>query len=146
MKKNSFIVAAAIIFCLSFTTNNEPGPVMEMVVYHIKPEEAANKDMILNSVNNAVIFDLEKKLLVEDLSGYSVNSIIESYFDSDDYSTIVKEKVIEYERLLTADILNEEEEEKLFDLKEYFEDLPKMFSPELALKINQIQLANLAVK
>ena len=101
---------------------------------------------VLNSVNNAVIFDLEKKLLVEDLSGYSVNSIIESYFDSDDYSTIVKEKVIEYERLLTKDILNEEEEEKLFDLKEYFEDLPKMFSPELALKINQIQLANLAVK
>ena len=101
---------------------------------------------VLNSVSNAVIFDLEKKLLVEDLSGYSVNSIIESYFDSDDYSTIVKEKVIEYERLLTKDILEEEEEEKLFDLKEYFEDLPKMFSPELALKINQIQLANLAVK
>ena len=101
---------------------------------------------VLNSVNNAVIFDLEKKLLVEDLSGYSVNSIIESYFDSDDYSTIVKEKVIEYERLLTADILNEEEEEKLFDLKRYFKDLPKMFSPELALKINQLQLANLAVK
>ena len=101
---------------------------------------------VLNSVSNAVIFDLEKKLLVEDLSGYSVNSIIESYFDSDDYSTIVKEKVIEYERLLTKDILEEEEEEKLFDLKEYFEDLHKMFSPELALKINQIQLANLAVK
>lgn len=101
---------------------------------------------VLNSVNNAVIFDLEKKLLVEDLSGYSVNSIIESYFDSDDYSTIVKEKVIEYERLLTTDILNEEEEEKLFDLKRYFRDLPKMFSPELALKINQLQLANLTVK
>lgn len=101
---------------------------------------------VLNSVNNAVIFDLEKKLLVEDLSGYSVNSIIESYFDSDDYSTIVKEKVIEYERLLTKENLTEDEEEKLFDLKRYFRDLPKMFSPELALKINQLALANLSVQ
>jgi len=101
---------------------------------------------VLNSVDNAVIYDLEKKLLVEDLSGYSVNAIIESYFDSDDYSEIVKEKVIAYERLLTKAQLSEEEKEVLFDLKRYFKDLPKMFSPELALKINQLQLANLSVK
>lgn len=101
---------------------------------------------VLNSVDNAVIYDLEKKLLVEDLSGYSVNAIIESYFDSDDYSEIVKEKVIAYERLLTKEQLSEDEKEALFDLKRYFKDLPKMFSPELALKINQLQLANLSVK
>lgn len=101
---------------------------------------------VLNSVNNAVIFDLEKKLKVEDLSGYSINSIIESYFDSDDYSAIVKEKVSDYENLLNKNDLTEEEEEKLFDLKRYFRDLPKMFSPELALKINQLELANLSVK
>jgi predicted ATP-binding protein involved in virulence len=101
---------------------------------------------VLNSVDNAVIYDLEKKLLVEDLSGYSVNAIIESYFDSDDYSEIVKEKVIAYERLLTKAQLSEDEKEALFDLKRYFKDLPKMFSPELALKINQLQLANLSVK
>lgn len=101
---------------------------------------------VLNSVDNAVIYDLEKKLLVEDLSGYSVNAIIESYFDSDDYSEIVKKKVIAYERLLTKEQLSEDEKEALFDLKRYFKDLPKMFSPELALKINQLQLANLSVK
>ncbi|GAC1382821.1 MAG: hypothetical protein NVSMB45_09390 [Ginsengibacter sp.] len=54
MKKiiGASILAASMIFCLSFAVNNEPGPVMEMVVYHIKPEEVANKEMILNSVNN----------------------------------------------------------------------------------------------
>lgn len=101
---------------------------------------------VLNSIENAVVFDLEKKVLIEDMTGYSINSIVESYFDSDNYSTIVKEKVIEYENLLNKDDLNEEEEEKLFDLKRYFKDLPKMFSPELALKINQLTLANLSLK
>lgn len=101
---------------------------------------------VLNSIKNAVVFDLEKKILVEDMTGYSINSIVESYFDSDNYSTVVKEKVIEYENLLNKSDLNEEEEEKLFDLKRYFKDLPKMFSPELALKINQLTLANLTLK
>jgi predicted ATP-binding protein involved in virulence len=101
---------------------------------------------VLNSIKNAVIFDLEKKVLVEDMTGYSINSIVESYFDSDNYSTVVKEKMERYENLSVKEDLTEEEEEELFDLKEYFEDLPKMFSPELALKINQIQLANLSVK
>jgi energy-coupling factor transporter ATP-binding protein EcfA2 len=101
---------------------------------------------VLNSVDNAVIFDLEKKVLVEDMTGYSINSIVESYFDSDNYSAIVKNKVSEYENLLNKHDLTEDEEEKLFDLKRYFRDLPKMFSPELALKINQLELANLSVK
>jgi predicted ATP-binding protein involved in virulence len=101
---------------------------------------------VLNSIKNAVVFDLEKKVLVEDMTGYSINSIVESYFDSANYSTVVKEKVIEYENLLNRSDLNEEEEEKLFDLKRYFKDLPKMFSPELALKINQLTLANLTLK
>lgn len=101
---------------------------------------------VLNSIKNVVIFDLEKKLLIEDMTGYSVNAIVESYFDSDDYSTVVKEKMSRYESLSEKDNLSEEEEDELFELKEYFEDLPKMFSPELALKINQIQLANLSVK
>ncbi len=101
---------------------------------------------VLNSIENAVIFDLEKKVLIEDMTGYSINSIVESYFDSDNYSTVVKEKIIEYENLLNKEDLNEAEEEKLFDLKRYFKDLPKMFSPELALKINQLTLANLSLK
>lgn len=101
---------------------------------------------ILNSIENAVVFDLEKKVLIEDMTGYSINSIVESYFNSDNYSMVVKEKVIEYENLLNKSDLNEEEEEQLFDLKRYFKDLPKMFSPELALKINQLTLANLSLK
>jgi predicted ATP-binding protein involved in virulence len=107
---------------------------------------STHSPFVLNSINNAVIFDLEKKILVEDMTGYSINSIVESYFDADNYSTVVKDKMQRYEKLSEQDDLSEEQEDELFELKEYFEDLPKMFSPELALKINQIQLANLAIK
>ncbi len=107
---------------------------------------STHSPFVLNSIKNTVIFDLEKKVLVEDMTGYSINSIVESYFDADNYSTVVKEKMSRYEKLSEQDDLSEEEDDELFELKEYFEDLPKMFSPELALKINQIQLANLSIK
>ncbi len=100
---------------------------------------------VLSSVDNAVIFDLETKQRVEDLSGYSMGAIVESYFDSDTYSEEVKRKIKEYEILLNKDILTEEEKEQKFDLKLYFKDLPKTLSPELSLKISQLELATLVL-
>ena len=47
---------------------------------------------VLSSEANAVVFDLEKKILVEDMSGFSLDSIVEGYFDSDKYSQILKNK------------------------------------------------------
>ncbi len=48
---------------------------------------------VLNSIENAVICDLEKRIVTEDLSGYSYEAIVESYFDSDKYSSELKAKV-----------------------------------------------------
>ena len=98
---------------------------------------------VLSSISNAVIFDLEKQERVEDLSGYSLDAIVETYFDSDKYSEELTKMVNEYEILSEKDYLTEEEEEKKFRLKLYFKNLPKIFAPELSLKISQLELAAL---
>lgn len=98
---------------------------------------------VLSSIKNAVIFDLEKQERVEDLSGYSLDAIVESYFDSDKYSEEVTKMINEYEMLSERGFLSEEEEEKKFRLKMYFKNLPKTLAPELSLKISQIELATL---
>jgi predicted ATP-binding protein involved in virulence len=99
---------------------------------------ATHSPFILNSVENAVVFDLGKKILVENMSGYSYDSIIENYYDSDKYSQIVKAKLEEYEKLYFKNNLSEEEEERLLDFKIYFKDIPKFLSPELSVKLQQI--------
>jgi energy-coupling factor transporter ATP-binding protein EcfA2 len=99
---------------------------------------------VLNSVDNAVIFDLEKKLLVEDLSGYSVEGVIEGYFNADKYSEEVKNKLREYEMLSEKDDLTMDEKVRKNRLEIYFEELPKFLAPELQLKFNEIQLLKLA--
>jgi len=101
---------------------------------------------ILSSISNSVICNLEHKEVVSDLSGYSYDALIESYFDSDKYSNIVKSKIEEYELLLSKDKLDQEEKLKLKELEKYFSSIPKYLSEELSVKLQSLSLKSLTKK
>ena len=103
----------------------------------------SHSPFVLGSLENAVVYDLEKRILVEDLTGYSVEAIIESYFDSDKYSDKLKKEVVEYEQLLNLTNPIEEQKERREFLIKYFRELPKFMAPEFELKINQLELASI---
>ena len=99
---------------------------------------------VLNSIENAVICDLEKRIVTTDLSGYSYDTLIESYFDSDKYSDQLKTKVLRYETLATAkEPLSEAETTEVRQLQRYLDVIPKFVSDELAVKLQQIKLQQL---
>ena len=98
---------------------------------------------VLNSVPNTVVYDLEKQTRYEDLSGYSMDGLVEEYFDQGTYSDVVIKRIDLYEKL-TSNMQRTEKEEVMFNyLKRYFEELPKFFSEELELKLQQIKLAEI---
>lgn len=98
---------------------------------------------VLQSIENSVVYDLEKNMRVEDLSSYSYDALIESYFDSDKYSKEVKDKIEIFEKLADKNDLSDDEKEKYYTLKKYFDSLPTFMSDELAVKLNQIKLRNM---
>lgn len=98
---------------------------------------------VISSVENAVVYDLERRIRIEDASGYSYDTIIESYFDSDKYSEALKRKVAEYEALLQLQERNSAQEVRLIELEKYFDNLPMQLSPELEVKVQQLRLARL---
>lgn len=55
---------------------------------------------ILNSVENCVIYDLEKKIRIEDMSCFSAEGIVEGYFELDSYSETLQNKVKRYKELV----------------------------------------------
>ena len=65
---------------------------------------------ILNSVENCVIYDLEKQIRIENMSGYSAEGIVEGYFELDSYSERLLQKVKRYECL--ADLESPTDEER----------------------------------
>ncbi|NEO87451.1 MAG: AAA family ATPase [Spirulina sp. SIO3F2] len=101
---------------------------------------------VISSIPNAVVCDLEKRLVINDtdLSGYSYDTLIESYFGADKYSDIVKHNLNEYEELVRAkDNLSPEQELRLVDLQEYFDSLPGYLvelNSELSTRLTQIKL------
>ena len=99
---------------------------------------------VLSSLANAVIVDLEQRFVVSDLSIYSYDALIESYFDSDKYSQVVKDKLDVFETLARKQPLADKELEEFHELERYFSTLPSFLSNELAVKINEIKLSLLA--
>jgi predicted ATP-binding protein involved in virulence len=121
-------------------------PFLTSVFPNIQFIVTTHSPFVLSSDENAVIFDLEKNILVENMSGYSLDSIVENYYDSDKYSQIVKNQIAEFERLFNKKSLSEDEEERLVELKIYFKDLPKFLAPELLVKLQQIQSSKIKAK
>ncbi len=98
---------------------------------------------VISSVENCVIYDLEKQIRIEDATGYSYDTIIESYFGSDKYSHKVTKKVEEFEKLALKSELSDNEKVKLLKLESYFEKVPRDLAPELDVKLQQIKLKQL---
>lgn len=99
---------------------------------------------VINSLHNAVICDLEKQSVVDDLSAYSYDALIESYFGVDKYSAEVKQKLAEYESLLLKSDITPDEKLHIKDLKKYLEKTPDYLSKELQSKLIDLELKSLA--
>ena len=107
---------------------------------------STHSPFILSSLSNATICDLETRSIINDLSGYSYDALIESYFKADKYSEEVKGKILEFENLTLLDNKTIEQNERLRFLRNYFAHIPKYLSAELLVKLQQIQLNELNIK
>ncbi|CAA6801522.1 MAG: RecF/RecN/SMC family protein [uncultured Sulfurovum sp.] len=103
---------------------------------------------VLSSMDNTIICDLEKKLVTEDLFGHSYESLVDTYFDTDKYSSEVKQKLERYKELTLKDIHNTLENSELKEylkLEIFFENLPKYKNEEIGFQFNRIQQLKLGV-
>jgi predicted ATP-binding protein involved in virulence len=101
---------------------------------------------VLSSISNATICDLETRIVTTDLSNYSYDALIESYFKTDKYSDEIKNKIKEFEELIEKDDLTPKQKNTLIDLRNYFAHSPKYLSNELMVKLQELSLKELTKK
>ncbi|WP_404989140.1 AAA family ATPase [Clostridium culturomicium] len=101
---------------------------------------------VLNSIEDVVIYDLEKQIKVEDLSSSSYEGIVEGYFNVDQYSNEAKKKLYRYEELVEKIGKTEEEESEEFDLRQYFKGIPESLASEIVFEFKKIELSRLRSK
>lgn len=86
---------------------------------------------ILNSISNACAFDLEKRVELSHLSMYSTEELAEAYFDSDEYSEELKNKLNKYRKLVLKEDPSEEERSQRAELRFEFQNLSSEMSNEI---------------
>ncbi|SDA69843.1 Predicted ATP-binding protein involved in virulence [Butyrivibrio sp. INlla18] len=86
---------------------------------------STHSPFILSSVENAVIYDLENKTLVENgLSNATYSGIVEGYFKADELSKNLRDKYEEYKNLVTKEHLSDADFERISKLEFYLDEIP----------------------
>lgn len=95
---------------------------------------------VLNSTPNAVVYDLEKNLLVEDgLTNLPYEGVIEGYFDADLLSQTLREKFEQYKTLLKKKDLTDKDYAKIVELETYLDEVPDYLALDFATEYSRLK-------
>lgn len=96
---------------------------------------------ILNSIENAVIYDLEKHLLVENgLDDVPYDGIVEGYFGADKLSNTLREKFERYKNLVEKKELSDDEISEIAELELYLDEIPDYLAIDTATEYQRLKL------
>lgn len=96
---------------------------------------------ILNSIDNAVIYDLENRILVTDgLTNVTYAGIVDSYFNTDELSEKLREKFNRFKYLVREKHLTDEELVEIEKLEIYLDEIPDYLSVGIATEYKRLKL------
>ena len=95
---------------------------------------ATHSPFVVSSIESAVIYDLEKKVMIENLSAYSYECLVESLFCTTAFSDVMGNKYGRYRELIDKDTSRSlSEDEELVDLIKYFQSIPFFVAEDIIL-------------
>lgn len=100
---------------------------------------STHSPFILNSIEDSVIYDLENNIRMENLSNYSYEGIVEGYFEVDQYSAELKEKIEEYRKLVFMENINSDQRAKRAELRIEFKNVSGDLAKELKAEFDEIE-------
>ena len=102
---------------------------------------STHSPFILNSLDNATIYDLEKHLLVKDgLTNIPYSGIVEGYFDSDTLSKELKDKFERYKALVEKENLTDDDIEEISSLEVYLDEIPDYLALNITTEYQRLKM------
>ena len=95
---------------------------------------------VLNSIPNAVVFDLENRQRLENIEDISAGALVEYHFQvKEPYSEKLIEKMELFEKLAEKADLTDHEAELLVELEKELSDFSPLLSPEMYFRYHEAQ-------
>ncbi|MDE7326890.1 MAG: AAA family ATPase, partial [Lachnospiraceae bacterium] len=102
---------------------------------------STHSPFILNSGADAVIYDLQKRLLVRNgLSDVPYSGIVEGYFDVGELSFDLEEKFRRFRELIGREKLSDNELEEIADLEFYLDEIPDYLALDITTEYQRMKL------
>lgn len=116
-------------------------PFLTTIFPNIQFIVTSHSPFILNSIQNVVIYDLEKNLLVENgLDNVPYDGIVEGYFGADKLSDTLKQKFEKYKTLVKKKCLSDEELNEIAELELYLDDIPDYLALGISTEYQELKL------
>lgn len=116
-------------------------PILVQLYPNIQFIVSTHSPFILNSIDNAVIFDLENKTLVsEGLANLPYEGIVEGYFETDRLSDELRSKFERYKTLVGKTQLSDAEYAEIMELEGALDEIPDFLALEIATEYQRLKL------
>ena len=116
-------------------------PILTELFPNIQFIMTTHSPFVLNSAQNAVIYDLEKRMLVENgLTNLPYEGIVEGYFGADRLSQELREKFEKYCELVKKADLTDNDFALAAELEMYLDEIPDYLALGLAAEYSRLKL------
>lgn len=102
---------------------------------------STHSPFILNCLDDAVIYDLEKHLLVENgLTNVPYDGVVEGYFGADKLSMQLQEKFERYKALVKKEHLSDDDFDEIVKLELYLDEIPDYLALDISTEYQKLKL------
>lgn len=106
-------------------------PILTKIFPNIQFIITTHSPFVLNSLDNAVAFDLENREVINELTQYSYEALAEGYFGVSSMSSYMQMQLDKLEDILKKDVLSDLDMSELKYLMNDLEKVPESVSPNL---------------
>lgn len=118
-------------------------PILTTFFPNIQFIVSTHSPFVITSLEDAVVYDLENNIQIDDLSKYSYSAIIEGYLQQDQYSDVLKEKLENYYRLKNKIEKTEDDRKEILIKKDEILALSKYHAPHIEAEVQKILLEDI---
>ena len=94
---------------------------------------------VLTSLSNVVVYDLERQVMLRDLSEYSTDDVAKGFFEADSYSVELEDTLNRYKELLLKPDISDDERAERADLRIKLKNIPGEFGRSIRAEFDTIE-------
>ena len=113
-------------------------PLLTKIFPNVQFIVTTHSPFVLNSMNDAIAFDLEHKEIIDELTEYSYSALAEGYFGVSSESSYMQIQLEKLKDLLTKEVYTDADKQTIQSLVQDFRNIPESFSPDLVGQYQQL--------